>query len=189
MVRPRPQPPPRRRDAEVEPGRGTRSTPVGPASSEREHRLGDHERDVALQPVAQPLALVGDAGRPAAGDVDETSSPSSSTGKRRTSSANGSKVPPVARSKRAWCQWQVRMPSLDACRGAAGSPCAGSGCRPRGPRRRRRTGRRCAGRRGRPCGRLPGARRARRRGRVGRGPRSASAHRTTSTLVEVKTVR
>ena len=29
-----------------------------------------------------------------------------------TSSAQRSKVPPLARSKRAWCQWQVRMPSL-----------------------------------------------------------------------------
>ena len=34
------------------------------------------------------------------------------TGKDLTSSAKGSKVPPLERSKRAWCQWQVRMPFL-----------------------------------------------------------------------------
>ena len=37
----------------------------------------------------------------------------SSTSKPRASSANGSRVQPVTRSKRAWCQWQVTRPALD----------------------------------------------------------------------------
>src|SRR4051812_14639191 len=39
-----------------------------------------------------------------------TSSPSIVTWKPRASSANGSRVQPVTRSKRAWCQWQVTRP-------------------------------------------------------------------------------
>ena len=40
-----------------------------------------------------------------------TSPSRTSTSNEVTSSANGSNVEPPARSKRAWCQWQVRMPS------------------------------------------------------------------------------
>ena len=61
----------------------------------------------------------------------------------------------VQRSKRAWCQWQVRIPSHDRAAVRAGSPCAGSGCRPRAPRPRRRGGRRCARRRRRRAGPSP----------------------------------
>ena len=34
------------------------------------------------------------------------------TGNVRTSSAKGLNVPPLDSSNRAWCQWQVRIPSL-----------------------------------------------------------------------------
>ena len=43
------------------------------------------------------------------------------TGNDRTSSAKGSNVPPLARSKRAWCLWQVRMPFLTVPR-SSGKP-------------------------------------------------------------------
>ena len=43
------------------------------------------------------------------------------TGKARTSSAKGLKVPPLESSNRAWCQWQVRMPSLTLPR-SSGKP-------------------------------------------------------------------
>ena len=59
VVRPRNQPPPRRRDAEVEPGpEDVDAARVG--LEERDRRLREHERDVALEPVPQPLALVRD---------------------------------------------------------------------------------------------------------------------------------
>lgn len=41
----------------------------------------------------------------------QTSPSRSSAGQVGTSSAHRSKVQPLARSKRAWCQWQVRVPS------------------------------------------------------------------------------
>ena len=41
----------------------------------------------------------------------QTSPSCNSTGNTRASSAHWSNVPPVVRSNRAWCQWQVRIPS------------------------------------------------------------------------------
>ena len=49
--------------------------------------------------------------RPCGRGSTQISPSATSTGNARTSSAHGSKVPPVSRSNRAWCQWQVRMPS------------------------------------------------------------------------------
>src|SRR5829696_4289905 len=60
------------------------------------------------------------AGRSSRDEISTHTSPSLiSTGKTRASSANWSKVPPLSRSKRAWCQWQVRMPScrVPRCKG------------------------------------------------------------------------
>ena len=50
------------------------------------------------------------AGSSSARRTTKTSAPSTSTLCARTSSAKGSRVPPEARSKRAWCQWQVNRP-------------------------------------------------------------------------------
>jgi hypothetical protein len=68
------------------------------------HRLGDDETDTVRKAVVQPLAPVrGGVGvyrrRPY-----QTSSLRTSTGKVGASSAHKSKVQPLSRSKRAWCQ-------------------------------------------------------------------------------------
>ena len=68
VVSPRPQPSPRRVDAELEPGaEGVGSGRV--RLGERDRRLREDERKVPLEPVAQALPLVADAVR-ARRDVD-----------------------------------------------------------------------------------------------------------------------
>ena len=75
-------------------------------------------------PSRSRLRLVGRADRAAASRRRARRRPSTSTGKRRRSSAHWSKVPPVQRSKRAWCQWQVRIPSQTVPR-CSGKPMCG----------------------------------------------------------------
>ena len=83
-------------------GRSGRSAP-GPAPSGRGRR-GRAHRPVASDRSTRRHRIV--------------------TGKARTSSAQGSEVPPLARSNRAWCQWQVRMQSLTVPR-SSGKPMCG----------------------------------------------------------------
>ena len=69
------------------------------------HRLGDDEADVMGEAVRQPRAASARRDRHDANVVFTQTSPSrTSTGQVGTSSAHRSKVQPLSRSKRAWCQ-------------------------------------------------------------------------------------
>ena len=109
VVRPRNQPPPRRATPKSSPARKT-SAPLGSASSSAIVAFASTSGMSRSSPSRSRLRWCA-TGSSRGLRSTSTSSPSSSTGKRRSSSANWSNVPPVARSKRAWCQWQVRMPS------------------------------------------------------------------------------
>ena len=176
------------RDAEVEPGaEDVDAARIG--FEQRDRRLRQHERDVALEPVAQPLALVRDR-VVARAEVDEHVVAVELD--REAAQLVGELV-----ERAAGRQVEARVVPVagedavaDACRDGAGSPCAGSGCRPRAPRRRRRTGRARGRRGGRRAGRPPRSS-AERRGADGVSlhmPTTAHRRRQprTSSNVEVK---
>ena len=84
-----------------------------PGAARAEHRLGDHQTQIVRHAVVEtPAPVRGRIGTQAAvRPRRRPGRPRSAPRRVGTSSAHRSKVPPLARSKRAWCQWQVRMPS------------------------------------------------------------------------------
>ena len=122
VVRPRNQPPPRRATPKSRPARKT-SVPLGSASSSAIVAFARTSGMSRSSPSRRRLRWCATASARGRRSTN-TSSPSSATENRRSSSANWSKVPPVAKSNRAWCQWQVRMPSQTLPR-CSGNPICG----------------------------------------------------------------
>jgi hypothetical protein len=73
--------------------------------------FGDDKAQDMREAVVEPLApMAAGSAWPKTG-LTQTSPSRTSAEQVGTSSAHRSKVQPLARSKRAWCQWQVRVPS------------------------------------------------------------------------------
>ncbi len=108
---PAPQPSSRFKRPKSAPSRtAARAPSSGPSSSIRPSTALARTR---VRPCSRPSASRRrwwPAGSSSARSTTKTSAPSTSTPCARTSSAKGSRVPPEARSKRAWCQWQVKRP-------------------------------------------------------------------------------
>ena len=86
--------------------------------------LGDDEADVVRKAVVKPLAPVRGWISMAERGLYPDLAVGTSTGQVGVSSAHRSKVQPLSRSKRAWRQWQVRMPSSMLPR-SSGKPICG----------------------------------------------------------------
>jgi hypothetical protein len=74
-------------------------------------RLGDHEAQVVGKPVVEPAAPVGDRVGVAGPVLDPYFAVMQLDREGRHVVGPQIEVQPLARSNRAWCQWQVRMPS------------------------------------------------------------------------------
>ena len=78
-----------------------------------EGRLGHDQGDPLLEPVPQAAPEPADRIGVGPGGDERPRRPASATSNPMASSAQGSSVQPLARSKRAWCQWQVTQAGLD----------------------------------------------------------------------------
>ena len=81
---------------------------LDPGAARAEHRLGDHQTEIVAMPSSRRRrqCAAGSARRPQSA-ATKTWPSSIRTSAVGTSSAHRSKVPPLATSKRAWCQGQV----------------------------------------------------------------------------------
>ena len=68
------------------------------------HRFGENKTEVVGQAIRKPLTPVGGGIGMTERGFTQTSPSRTSTGQIGTSSAHRSKVQPLSRSKRAWCQ-------------------------------------------------------------------------------------
>ncbi len=110
-VKPAPHPAARLRTPKLTPARVAATAACsGPSTSDRPSTA---LAITSVNPCSRPSSRRRScrlAGSASGLNTTKTSSFSSSTLWARTSSAKGSRVPPETRSKRAWCQWQVKSP-------------------------------------------------------------------------------